>query len=96
MSMPELAEAHAHADVKLVERKLSVDLYSFGELDRRYYHRVVQVVLGVVRDRILAEDMVQDLCSRTEGASPAEGARALFILGFAESRSTARSRTGAE
>ena len=56
--MPELAEADA--DIKLVERTLSGDLDSFGELHRRYYHRVVQVVLGVVRDRILAEDMVQD------------------------------------
>ena len=56
--MPELAEAHA--DVKLVERTLSGDLDSFGELHRRYYHRVVHVVFGVVRDRILAEDMVQD------------------------------------
>ena len=56
--MPELAEVHA--DVKLVERTLSGDLDSFGELHRRYYHRVVHVVFGVVRDRILAEDMVQD------------------------------------
>ena len=53
--MPGLAEAHA--DIKLVERTLSVDLDSFGELYRRYYHRVVQVVFGVVRDRILAEDI---------------------------------------
>lgn len=57
--MPELAEAHA--DIKLVEKTLSVDLDSFGELHRRYYHRVVQVVLGVVRDRILAEDMSRSL-----------------------------------
>ncbi len=56
--MPGLAEAQA--DIKLVERTLSGDLDSFGELHRRYYHRVVQVVFGVVRDRILAEDMVQD------------------------------------
>lgn len=50
----------AVADGKLVERTLSGDLEGFGELHRRYYHRVVQVVFGIVRDRIHAEDMVQD------------------------------------
>ena len=50
----------AVADAKLVERTLSGDLEGFGELHRRYYHRVVQVVFGIVRDRIQAEDMVQD------------------------------------
>jgi RNA polymerase sigma-70 factor (ECF subfamily) len=48
------------ADAVLVERALAGDLEGFGELHRRYYQRVVNVVFGIVKDRGQAEDMVQD------------------------------------
>jgi RNA polymerase sigma-70 factor, ECF subfamily len=47
-------------DAALVERTLSGDLSGFGELHRRYYQRVVQVVASFLRDRTQAEDLVQD------------------------------------
>lgn len=48
------------ADAALVERTLAGDIEGFGELHRRYYRRVVSVVLSIIRDRIQAEDMAQD------------------------------------
>ncbi|HXV59408.1 MAG TPA: sigma-70 family RNA polymerase sigma factor [Vicinamibacteria bacterium] len=48
------------ADAALVERTLAGDIEGFGELHRRYYRRVVRVVLTIMKDRIQAEDMVQD------------------------------------
>jgi RNA polymerase sigma-70 factor (ECF subfamily) len=50
----------AVADAVLVQRTLTGDLEGFGELHRRYFNKVVSVVCGIVKDRILAEDMVQD------------------------------------
>lgn len=54
----ELAERDA--DRALVERTLSGDLEGFGELHRRYYRKVLGVVHSILRDRILAEDLVQE------------------------------------
>jgi RNA polymerase sigma-70 factor (ECF subfamily) len=48
------------ADSVLVQRALSGDLEGFGELHRRYYKKVVNVVFGIMRERARAEDMVQD------------------------------------
>jgi RNA polymerase sigma factor (sigma-70 family) len=50
----------AVADSDLVHRTLSGDLEGFGELHRRYYKKVVNVVFGIMRERGQAEDMVQD------------------------------------
>lgn len=50
----------APADAQLVQRTLAGDLEGFGELHRRYYERVVRVISGIVKDRVQAEDMVQD------------------------------------
>lgn len=48
------------ADETLVEKVLSGDLEGFGELHRRYFPRVVRLVMGVVKDRSLAEDTAQE------------------------------------
>jgi RNA polymerase sigma-70 factor, ECF subfamily len=48
------------ADRALVERTLSGDLEGFGELHRRYYRRLLGVVHAILRDRVQAEDLVQD------------------------------------
>ncbi len=50
----------AAADAVLVQQALSGDLEGFGELHRRYYRKVVHIVLRIVKDRVKAEDMVQD------------------------------------
>lgn len=50
----------APADATLIELTLAGDLSGFGELHRRYYERVVRLVSGIVRDRVQAEDTVQD------------------------------------
>ncbi len=49
-----------NADAALVERTLSGDLEGFGELHRRYYPKVVSLVSAILRDRMRAEDLVQD------------------------------------
>ena len=50
----------AVADATLVQKTLAGDIEGFGELHRRYYQKVVNVVLGIVKDRVRAEDMAQD------------------------------------
>ena len=50
----------AVADATLVQKTLAGDIEGFGELHRRYYQKVVNVVLGIVKDRVQAEDMAQD------------------------------------
>lgn len=50
----------AVADATLVQKTLAGDIDGFGELHRRYYQKVVNVVFGIVKDRVQAEDMAQD------------------------------------
>jgi len=47
-------------DAQLVDRTLSGDIEGYGELHRRYFERVVRVVVGIVGERAQAEDTVQD------------------------------------
>ncbi len=50
----------AVADSVLVHRTLSGDIDGFGELHRRSFKKVVNVVFGIMKERGQAEDMVQD------------------------------------
>ncbi|GEM_PF-511561 len=50
----------AQADAQLVEQTLAGDLNGYGELHRRYYDRIVNLVTGIAGDRTRAEDVVQN------------------------------------